>query len=75
MLFKSSLSADIKWYSNDTLLSQSDKYEVNNDESSTSLLIKSVDQSDQHEYRLVISNEKETISYKTFLHVEGGKSC
>ena len=43
---------------------------VINDSSSTTLLVKSVDENDQQEYKLVISNPQETITHKTFLHVE-----
>ena len=61
----------MKWFSNDTLITSNEKYKIINDSTSTSLLINSVDSNDQHEYELMISNQKESVTYKTFLFVEG----
>lgn len=71
VLFKSSLTHQVNWYSNDTMLVSGSKYEIVNDESSTALVIRSVDATDQQEYTLVISNEQETVTYKTYLFVHG----
>ncbi len=69
--FKSTLINDIKWYCNEILIENNEKYLVINDISSTTLLIKSVDLNDQKEYKLVIKDQLETYVYKTFLQVEG----
>ena len=44
-----------------------------NNKESTVLVIKNVDGDDQKEYRCIISNDKNTYSYKTFLHITGNK--
>lgn len=72
VLFRSSLEHQVEWYSDkQKLTSSSDKYELSEDENGAYLLIKSVSESDAHEYELVISNQKEKMSFKTFLYVEG----
>ena len=70
IVFKSTLNYEVKWFCNETLITNNEKYVVLNDTSSTTLLIRSIEQSDQQQYKLVISNPQDTITYKTFLNVE-----
>ena len=67
--FKTTLNFDAKWYSNEKQITSNDKYVIVNTNESTTLNIKSVEVTDQQEYKVVINNEKETYTYKTFLHV------
>ena len=69
--FKTTLNFDAKWYSDEVLLTSNEKHIIVTNNESTTLTIKSVDVSDQHEYKVVINNEKESFTYKTFLHVTG----
>ncbi len=73
VVFRSELKHNVTWYANDTRLSTSSKHEIINDANSTSLVIHSVDSNDQREYKCVISNEKDTVTYKTYLFVEAAK--
>jgi hypothetical protein len=73
VLFNSTLSYDVKWYSNETEIISNEKHQIINEANSTSLLIKSTDINDQHEYRLTISNAQDKVTYKTYLFVEGAK--
>jgi hypothetical protein len=72
-VFRSELKHTVAWYANDTRLSTSSKYEIANDESSTSLILRNVEANDQREYKCVISNEHDTVTYKTYLFVDAGK--
>ncbi len=71
IIFKSILNYDVKWYCDEILIENNEKYLIINDSSSTMLQINSVDVKDQKQYVLVIKNPKETIVNKTFLEVEG----
>lgn len=72
MLFRSSLSHRVGWYSNENLISKSsEKYELSEDENGAYLIIRSVNETDQHEYKVVITNEKESTTFKTYLYIEG----
>ncbi len=73
VVFRSELKHNVVWYANDTRLSTSSKHEIVNDQNSTSLVIRSVDANDQREYKCVISNEKDTVSFKTYLFVDAAK--
>jgi len=69
--FRTALSYETKWYSDEVLLVSNEKHVIINANESTTLVIKSVDVKDQHEYKVVITNAKETFTYKTYLHVTG----
>jgi hypothetical protein len=74
VIFKSTLEHKVEWYSNETLVDSStsgNKYEVVCDENGSYLLIRGVNETDQHEYKIIIKNEKETLNFKTYLYVEG----
>lgn len=72
MLFRSSLEHKVEWYSDKKILpSSTEKYEMIDDDNGAYLIIKSVTELDQHEYELIISNQKEKKSFKTYLYVEG----
>ena len=70
ILFKSALKYNVKWYAIDRLITKGNRHDIMNEEESTTLIIKSVDLDDQCEYTLVISNEHESVSYKTYLFVD-----
>ncbi|RNA22007.1 titin isoform X16 [Brachionus plicatilis] len=71
--FKSDLQQHtVNWYSNNELIINNSKFEITNSQNTTCLLIKSVDQTDQKEYKVEIKNEKDSVMYKTFLSVQQG---
>lgn len=59
----------MQWFADDVQIVSSEKHKIINSKESSTLVIKNVEQSDQHEYKVVIKNEKDTFTYKTFLHV------
>ena len=67
--FKTTANFDVQWYSGDQLLVTNEKYILVNNKESTVLVIKNIDADDENEYRCIISNDKNTYSFKTFLHI------
>ena len=65
-MFKSSLNYDVKWYCDEILIENNEKYLVINDSNSTTLEIKTIDVKDEKQYTLVITNPHETLYHKTF---------
>ena len=63
----------VNWYSENQLIVSNEKHQVHTDNSSTTLIITNVESTDQRDYKVVISNEKETVTFKTYLNVQGQK--
>lgn len=71
-LFKNTYNTKFQWFSSENVIvSSNEKFEIDNDERGSSLLIKRVDEHDQHEYKLLVDNGVEKMTFSTYLFVEG----